>query len=90
VGRLCLQRNLGGRGLTSVPDCVEEVLSIGKYIIESPEKLLKVAEEELKFVKRLKTVLVKERKKERQREWKEKMLHGQFLRETEEYTNRKR
>ena len=51
---------------------------------------LKVAEEELKFVKRLPTVLVKERKKDRQREWKEKTLHGQFLRETEEHANRSR
>ena len=39
---------------------------------------------------RLPTVLVKERKKDRQREWKEKMLHGQFLRETEEHANRSR
>ena len=53
-------------------------------------KLLKVAEEELKFVKRLPTVLVEERKKERQSEWKGKMLHGQFLHETEEYTNKSR
>ena len=91
VGRLYIPRNLGGRGLTSVRDCVEEeLLNIGKYVIDSSEKLLKVAEEELKFVKRLPTVLVKERKKDRQREWKEKTLHGQFLRETEENENRSR
>ena len=91
VGRLYIPRNLGGRGLTSVRDCVEEeLLSIGKYVIDSSEKLLKVAEEELKFVKRLPTVVVKERKKDRQREWKEKTLHGQFLRETEEHANRSR
>ena len=38
----------------------------------------------------LPTVLVKERRKDRQREWKEKTLHGQFLRETEEHENRSR
>ena len=32
VGRLYVPRNLGGRGLTSVRDCVEEeVLSIGDF-----------------------------------------------------------
>ena len=57
---------LEGRGFTSVRDCVEEeVLSIGKYVIESSEKLLKVAEE-LEFIKRLSTVLVKGRKKDKQ------------------------
>ena len=67
VGRVYIPRNLGGRGLTGVRDCVEEeVLSIGKCVIESSEKLLKVAEEELSFVKRLPAVLVKERKNDRQ------------------------
>ena len=45
-----IPRDLGVRGLTSVQDCVEEeILSIGNYVIESPEKLLKVVEEELKL-----------------------------------------
>ena len=61
VGRLHIPRNLGGRGLTSVRDCVEEeLLSIGKYVIVSSEKLLKVAEEEVNLGKRLPTVLVGE------------------------------
>ena len=47
VGRLYIPRNLGGRGLTSVRDCVEEeLLSIGKYVIDSSEKLLKVGQVE--------------------------------------------
>ena len=87
VGRLYIPRKEGGRGLLGIRDCVEqEEINLWKYVNESSEKLL----EEVKFAQILRDQeeTVGERKKrnteKRKEEWKEKVLHGKFVRDTEE------
>ena len=87
VGRIYLPRKEGGRGLLGIRDCVEqEVINLKKYINESSEKLLEevkhagiLGDQEENVAER------KQRNKEKRKEqWKEKVLHGKFLRDTEE------
>ena len=51
--RLHIQRALVGRDLTSIWDCVgEKVLSIGRYVANIHERLLKTAGEKLESMKK--------------------------------------
>ena len=77
-----IKRAEGGRGIVSVEDCVEiETNSQLKYIIESEEKWLKAVKDE--------GILGEGTSKEeiadkRRNQYKEKPLHGQYVRSTEE------
>ena len=90
VDRLYLPRAQGGRGLLSVEDCVElERSNLFDYAANNNKRLLKAATEELQ----LRTNIDgknEERKNERHAAWKEKALHGQFLRKKEGMQDQRR
>ncbi|XP_072169448.1 uncharacterized protein [Diadema setosum] len=86
VDRLYLPRKEGGRGLVSASDCVEmEQISLNNYINSSEEKLLRaVLVESGNNVNAIDPLTFKSQKRtERSAKWREKQLHGQFCRETE-------
>ena len=84
VDRSYISRAQGGRGLLSAKDCVElERSSLFDYATNNNERLLKAATEELQLRAKIERNNKDERENERQAAWKEKGLHGQFLRETE-------
>ena len=82
VDRLYIKRAEGGRGMISVEDCVEiETNSLHQYIIESKEKLLKGVKDEGILGEGMSKEDVAEKRKN---QYKEKPLHGQYVRSTEE------
>ena len=82
VDRLYIKRAEGGRGMISVEDCVEIVAkSLLKYIIESEEKLLKAVKDEGILGEGMSKEGIVEKRRNR---YKEKPLHGQYVRSTEE------
>ena len=84
VERLYLSRTAGGRGLVIIQDCVnDEREKVVLYALGSDEKLITAATAELKLKKFINVQNRQERRKQRLIGWKEKALHGQFLRETE-------
>ena len=91
VDRLCMPRAHGGSGLLSVKDCVElERSNLFGCAGNNNERLLKAATEELQLRTKIDWKNKEERKNERHAAWKEKALHGQFLRETEGMQNQRR
>ena len=90
VDRLYIPRAEGGRGLLSVKDCVElKRPNLFDYTANN-NRLLKAATEELQLRTKIGGKNKKERDNERQVAWKEKALHGQFLRETEGMQDQRR
>ena len=87
VDRLYIKRAEGGRGMISVEDCVEmETNSLHKYIVESKEKLLKAEKDEGILGEGMSKGDVAEK---RRNQYKEKPLHGQYVRSTEEIRDHK-
>ena len=94
VDRLYIKRKEGGRGLMSVEGCVRgEENSLGFYIASSEEKLVRgvaaagiintedvVRSEEFK----------KQKAQELKQSWREKKMHGQFIRELPEEVDKDR
>ena len=82
VDRLYMKRADGGRGLSSVQDCVDiETNSLHQYIQGSTEKLIIAVREQ--------DILNEGREKEavlggREEKYREKALHGQFIQNTEQ------
>ena len=94
VDRLYLRRNLGGRGLLSVEDCVRtEEANLYKYIRENPDLLICAANEVLhcKETRNEETESGLEYKKrvtgERIDRITEKKMHGKFFREVAEFAS---
>ena len=89
IDRLCIPRSDRGRGLVSAEHCVEEEkCNLLKYSTQSKEALVKTAADKLNLKKPTVSVGKKE-KKNRLKEWKQKVLHGQFVREKECYNESK-
>ncbi|XP_068697162.1 uncharacterized protein [Montipora foliosa] len=86
VDRIYIPREEGGRGLISVEDCVESAtLGLERYINDSDERLIKAAKKISGGHNNETAVDYKIRKKnERKEQWREKVMHGQFVRQTEE------
>ena len=73
----------GGRGLGNIEDCVSDKRkSLGLYALRSNENLINAAVAKLKLKKFINIQNRQARRKQHLVEWKEKALHGQFLRET--------
>ena len=90
IDRLYIPRSDRGRGLVSAEHCVEEEkCNLSKYSTRSKEALVKTAADELNLKKSTVSVSKKEKKKNRLKEWKQKVLHGQFVREKECYNESK-
>ena len=81
VDRLFLLRAQGGRELLSIKCCVElEISNLFDYAANKNERHLKAATEELELRAKIDGKNKEEQKNERWIEWKQKALHGQFLR----------
>ena len=83
--RLYLPREAGGRGLLNIWQCVEEdKRSLVDYLLHSPEKLLQQAKEENFGNQEGNAVeFRREIRKQRVDGWHQKVLHGQYMRDTE-------
>ena len=91
VDRLHLPRKLGGRGICSIEDCAEEERrSIAMYLSQNQGKLLKFARKELKLPTENESKLEFKNRKEKEKlsAWKEKKLHGQFAKDTDDITTK--
>ena len=84
TNRIYIPRKEGGRGLLSIEDTVDLAkLGLKSYVRNSFERLL-VAARQIEDCQGESVIEFKNRKKiERQQEWKDKTLHGQFLRQTD-------
>ena len=85
--RLYIPRMEGGRGLLSIADCVEtEEQNLSLYLNQSEERLLRLSKSEriLPQYGGPVSTAMKQKKEQRYKQWKEKQLHGKFIRETEE------
>ena len=75
---LYMPRMEGGQRLLGMAECVEtEEQNLSLYLVQLEEKLLS-------FSKSERILRNKQKKEERHKQWKEKQLHGKFVRETEE------
>ena len=84
--RLYIPRMEGGRGLLSIADCVEtEEQNLSLYLNQSEEGLLRLSKSEriLPQYGGPVSTAMKQKKEQRHKQWKEKQLHGKFIRETE-------
>ena len=72
------------KGLVHVEDCVhEEKCNLSKHATQIKKALTKTATAEINLEKYIVNANKKEKKENRLKEWKQKALHGQFVRETE-------
>ena len=85
--RLYIPRMKSGRGLLSITGCVEtEEQNLSLYLDQSEERLLRLSKSE-RILPQYEGPLatgMKQKKEQRHKQWKEKQLHGKFIRETEE------
>ena len=91
TNRLYIPRKEGGRGLLSIEDTVVLAnLGLKSYVRNSCERLL-VAARQIEDCQGESVKDFKNRKKiERKQEWKDKTLHGQFLRQTDDEAGKER
>ena len=85
VGRLYIPRKGGGRGWIAIEDCVElAVRCLEVYVHGSEERLIQATKRDKLDGLEAASVLKKVKKEKRLQDWKEKALHGQYLRSTKE------
>ena len=85
VDRLCIRRKEGGRGLISIEDCVElAIRSLEVYVHGSEERLIQAARGDKIDGLEAAIVFKRSKKEKRLEDWEEKVLHGQYLRQTKE------
>ena len=91
VDRLYISRNEGGRGLHGVEEAVK-LINLG--LKKSGERLLTAARSvDIALVEPIRENAIEaknQKKEERTISWEEKMLHGQFVRQTKEVGNQDR
>ena len=78
MDRLYVERSKGGRGVLSVKDVVEEERQLKTYTERSLEDMMEIVRERISFRGD------RAEKKERYEAWSEKVMHGQFERQTKE------
>ena len=90
VDRLYVRRSKGGRGMISMEECVNvEVNNLSKYIQDSQERMLKAVDKE-KIIKEKDPGKDKvSYSEEHAQRYREKPLHGQFVRGTEQIRDQK-
>ncbi len=92
VDRIYLPRKEGGRGLASIQDCVEgEEISLVNYMKENREELLQCAYTEGIVngeANSTRKDYMRRKKRERKENWRNKELHGQFLRQNDEQSSK--
>ena len=85
VDRLYIPRKEGGRGLISIEGCVElAIRGLEVYVHGSEERLIQAARRDKIDGLEAASVLKRSKKAKRLEDWEEKVLYGQYLRQTEE------
>ena len=85
VGRLHIPRKERGRGLISIKDCVElAITGLEVYFHGSEERLIQAARGDKIDGLEAVSVLKRSKKENISEDWEEKVLHGQYLRQTKE------
>ena len=85
VDRLYTPRKEGGAGLISIEDCVELAKrGLELYVHGSEERLMQAARGNMIDGLEAASVLKRSKKEKRLEDWEEKVLHGQYLRQTKE------
>ena len=85
VDRSYIPRKEVERGLMSIKDCVElAIRGLDEYIHGSEERSIQAARGDKIDGLEAASVLKRSKKEKRLEDWKEKVLHGQYLRETKE------
>ena len=85
VDRLYIPRKEGGSGLISIEDCAElAIRGLEVYVHESEERLIQAARGDKLDGLEAASVLKRSKKEKRLEDWEEKVLHGQYLRQTKE------
>ena len=85
VDRLYIPRKERGRGLISIEDCIElAIRGLEVYIYRSEERLIQAARGDIIDGLEATSVLKRSKKEKRLKDWEEKVLHGQYLRQTKE------
>ena len=85
VDRIYVGRNDGGRKLIFIEECVDNVvLRLRGYVEKSKENLLSAANDWHEESEETVDDLKKRRAAERQEKWKEKQMHGLFIRQTKD------
>ena len=85
VDRLHIPRKEGGTGLISTPDCVElAIKGLEVYVHGSEERLIQAAREGKIDSLEGASALKRSKKEKTLEDWEEKVLHGQYLRQTKE------
>ena len=85
VDRLYILRKERGRGLKSIEDCVElAIRGLEVYTHGSEERLIQAARGDNIDGLEAASVLKRSKNKKRLEDWEEKVLHGQYLRQTKE------
>ena len=85
VDRLYIPRKEEGRGLISIENYVElAVRGLEVYVHGSEERLIQAARGDMTDCLEAASVLTRSKKEKRLEDWEEKVLHGQYLRQTKE------
>ena len=85
VDRLCTPTKEGGRGLISIKDCVElAIRGLEVYVHGCEERLIQAARGDKIDGLEAASVLKRSKSEKRLENWEEKLLHGQYLRQTKE------
>ena len=85
VDRLYIPRKEGGRGLISIEDCVElAIRGLEVYVHGSEERLIQAARGDKIDGLEAASVLKRSKKQKRLEDWEERVLQGQYLRQTKE------
>ena len=88
VDRLYIYRKEGGRGLISIEDCVElAIRGLKVYVDRSEERLIQAARGDKIDGLESASVLKRSKKEKRLEDWKGKVLHGQYLKQTKKVRN---
>ena len=83
VDRLYIPRKEGGRGLISIKDCVElAIRGLEVYFHGCEERLMQAARGDKMGDLEAASVLKRSKKEKKLKDWEEKVLHGQYLRQT--------
>ena len=83
VDRLYIPRKEGGRGLISFEDCVELALrGLEVYVQESEERLIQATRGDKIDGFEAASALKRSKKEKKLEDWEEKVLHGQYLRQS--------
>ena len=85
VDRLYIPRKERGGGLISIEDCVElAIRGLEVYVHGSVERLIQAARGDKIDGLEAASVLKRSKKQKRLEDWRKKVLHGQYLRQTKE------